>query len=402
MCDYLQGELVICWQPEDRAADSLIEDLTEGALAKDGIRITETVEEKLKALGLKQRDGIHSKFARIIVPVGQEVFHINSLHARYTSHVAKLAARGEWQPSNDPRRRLLVSPNHYLSLRFKFEQPRHDNYKKMLGWTAASTTTSVVAILDTGLDNTARFNVQAECDFTVSGTSSTAKDDHPLEHGTAIAEVIADFCPNAHLVIYKVADSTGRASELDTIAALVADSGADIINMSLGFGLGDTICPRCGRESHSSRAAVFENALNQVCDAGAIVLAAAGNDSLSELDYPARFASALAIASVTEKYALSSFTNNGTTDEEGQAHERVYASPGGECIKGAAPSEWIGESTTTDKLWGTSFATAYASAVVAHVWGTVVQSPTATSVLAHLKSHVETRAKYGHGLIQAT
>src|SRR5258707_1857582 len=184
----------------------------------------------------------------------------------------------------------------------------------MLVWTTASATTSVVAILDTGLDNTKGFNVQAECDFTVSGTGSTAKDDHPLEHGTAIAEIIADFCPKAPLVIYKVADSTGRASELDTIAALVADSGAGIINMRLGLGLGDTKCPRCGRESHSSRAAVFENALDQVSDAGAIVLAAAGNDSLSELDYPARFASALAVASVTEKYALSTFTNSGTTD----------------------------------------------------------------------------------------
>jgi subtilisin len=344
---------------------------------------------------------VQSNFARIVVPEGQEIFHINGLYARYVGHVATTAIQGNWLPPNNPDLRLLISPNHYLSVRFTFEQPRHDDYKQMLGWNTASSTTRLVAVLDTGVDSSASLNVHSECDFTVPGTGVTATDDHPFEHGTAIAKIIGDCCPNAPLVIYKVADSSGRASEWDTIAALVADSGADIVNISLGFGLGDTTCSQCGRESHSSRAAVFENALKQVCDAGAIVLAASGNDSLSELDYPARFASALAVASVKQDYNLSSFTNHGTRDEDGNNHDRAYAAPGGEYTASAGPTEWIGRSKGNDELWGSSFATAYASAVVAHVWDTLPQPATATSVLAHLKSNVDSQASYGNGLIQA-
>jgi subtilisin family serine protease len=56
-------------------------------------------------------------------------------------------------------------------------------------------------------------------------------------------------------------------------------------------------------------------------------------------------------------------------DQNGGVHERVFVLPGGEKTQGSTgPTEWIGTDTKGHEIFGTSFSTAYASAVVAHVW----------------------------------
>jgi subtilisin family serine protease len=171
------------------------------------------------------------------------------------------------------------------------------------------------------------------------------------------------------LVIYKVVDSQRRATEWDTLAALVVDSGANIINMSLAFGLQDFECPRCGRRSHSSRSAVFEKLIDDLSRQNVIVVASAGNQAEPQLSFPARFANVVAIEAITQKGKLASYTNHAATDSEGNKHNRVFVLPGGNRAieESAKPTEWMAVSNGED-LVGTSFAAAYASAIIAHVW----------------------------------
>src|SRR5205085_3075670 len=136
---------------------------------------------------------------------------------------------------------------------FSFSQPQYDNYKALFGWNRPSRTTKKICIIDSGLTSTTGFNVVSKHNFLDSNKRDDISDEHPVEHGTALAEIIRDLCPEAHLVIYKVVSHEQRATEWDTLAALVVDSGAHVINMSLAFGLQDVECSKCGRQSFSSR-----------------------------------------------------------------------------------------------------------------------------------------------------
>jgi serine protease len=114
---------------------------------------------------------------------------------------------------------------------------------------------------------------------------------------------------------------------------------------------------------------VFENLLNQVIDSGVVIIAAAGNAGRDELKFPARFSKVVAIESINEGRSLSGFSNRSDRDQNGNVHERVFVLPGGEGASGSTkPSEWVGTDSKGHEIYGTSFSTAYASAIVAHVW----------------------------------
>ncbi len=407
MCDYRRGELLVSHDPEDPAARALMQRLREGEWKSHGIDVDGNLEERVKHLDLALREGVHPTTYLLRVPPGQEVFKMNILHFHYQHEMLKAVAQGDfWDGWDESRRTLLISPNHRLSPAFAFATARHCSYRRLVQSPKSSATTRKIAILDSGVDDPTRFNIAGVCNFTDDALRSDVTDDYPREHGTAVAGIIRDLCPKAPLVIYKVVDSLGEASEWDTIAALAADSGAGVINASLEFGLGDTHCPTCGRERHSSRSAVFQKILEQVTASGAIVVCAAGNQHKPELSYPARFGCTVAIVAVRENLDLADFTNTGDTDEEGSAHCNVFVAPGGYDDSGGAAREAIGTAGNGDELFGTSFAAAYATAVIAHVCGVVKPGASADQILVHLRSQADatlpghSAATHGHGLIQ--
>jgi subtilisin family serine protease len=365
MCDFIQGELIVCHDGEDEAGNSLMRSIQEGEHPNSRNLQVLRLEDKLAKSHSKPRSAIRSRFYHLRVPEGDEAHYSNVLHSSYKNRSLTLAAQSNFDPSKYD---LSVTNNGLLMGSFAFERPRYDDYKKVFGWTGPSGTKHKILIVDSGALDVTKSNFKDCRNFVDPSTDAT--DDHPLEHGTAVAEIIEDLCPSAQLLIYKVLDSNNRASEWDTLAAIAADSGANIINLSLGFGLGDVTCATCGRrESHSSRSAVFENLLNQVIDSGVIVVAAAGNGGASELKFPARFGKVLAIESINQNCYLSEFSNRGDQDQNGGVHERVFVLPGGEKTQGSkGPTEWIGTDTNGHEIFGTSFSTAYASAIVAHVW----------------------------------
>jgi hypothetical protein len=406
MCDTIPGELLVCFHRDDRAADDLIETIHNGRVSH--VRVIEELGYRVTRAGLPMRTGLKFTFYKLGVPPGDEAFKINYLQFYYkwalldALNTGRMSMSSHGHVLNASNHHFQVVPHSILSIRatapavasgigFSFTQT-HDAYRKMIGWQAGSATSpgKRVLILDTGLDPAITCKLVDQKNFVDDSKPADASDDNG--HGTAVGSIVTDLCPSVELVIYKVADASGRASEWDTLAALAARSGADVINISLSFGLPDRICSHCGRESHSSRSAVFENMIDQLDELpdGPLMIAAAGNDGLSELSFPARFENVLAIESVNLASDLSEFTNRAATDHQGNNHRNVFVLPGGETTQNTTPTEFIGTSTSGSQFYGTSFSTAYASGLISALWSQPLHAAKdRPQLLDHLRTNAD-------------
>lgn len=427
MCDFFPGQLIVCFPKVDPAARELVRQIQEKQIGH--VSYVESIDERLARLDLPIDPMFELELHLLAVPPGQENWKINYLQFFYkhalVSNSPKLAtdkAFAEAFSRSDFH--FTVVPNHVLSLlhtgsspgtvsakNFAFG-PCHNQYKKMVGIAAVpgSTADSIrVLILDSGIASDAKFRIHSQRSFVDPNDPSRAADD--LGHGTAVSMLIHDLAPFVEFVIFKVADSTGRVSEWDALAGLVAKSEAHAVNLSLQFGLGERKCNTCGRESTASRSAAFENVIHQVLERAGkpVIVAAAGNSGKSELAYPARFAQTLAIGSLTSKNELSSDSNYGGHDEAGASHDNHFVMPGGEALSSQT------ESVLTDSFGGayrgTSFAAAFATGIVANRLITQgLKSYYRDQFLTSLRQTADSRSlprytqeteKYGHGIMRA-
>jgi thermitase len=147
-----------------------------------------------------------------------------------------------------------------------------------------------VAVVDTGVDEVSDISgaVLAGHDF-VNDDSDPADDEG---HGTEVASVIAargnngahvaGVCWSCKILPVKVLGSDGGGDYSDIAAGITwaADHGADIINLSLG-----------GPDDSQ----LMRDAVDHAVDAGALVVAAAGNDGVTDREYPAAIEPVLAV-----------------------------------------------------------------------------------------------------------
>jgi subtilase family protein len=212
----------------------------------------------------------------------------------------------------------------------------------------------LIALLDTGVDAThpdLRGRVLTGHDF-VNGRAG-ADDDNG--HGTAMAGLIAASGENgvgslgvafgARLLPLKVADADGRASVADVAAGIDAAlaGGAQVINLSLGTRL-------------PSR--TLSEALDRARAAGALVLAAAGNQPEHRAMFPAAYPEVLGVTTTSLDGELGVDAALAETIALGApGEERLTTLPGG--VYGF--------------VHGSSAATAYASGVAALVWSAAPQ-----------------------------
>jgi thermitase len=145
----------------------------------------------------------------------------------------------------------------------------------------------------------------------VSGWDFVQDDNQPQDefgHGCGVAGIIAanvnngigvaGVAPNARLMPLRVLDGLGMGSSSDVAAAIVyaADSGAQIINLSLG---GPTT------------SSLLEEAVNYAASRGVTIVASAGNQGVEAALYPAAYPAAIAVGSVDQSLQRSSFSNYG-------------------------------------------------------------------------------------------
>lgn len=178
----------------------------------------------------------------------------------------------------------------------------------------------VVAVLDTGIAYRNWHRYRESPDFT--GTRFVDPYDfvdgnrYPLDrngHGTLVAGTIAEATNNglgltglaygAKIMPVRVLDSSG-AGDATTISegiVYAVKHGAQVINLSLQFSVG------------ISRSEIPDiiSAIHYAWEKGVVVVAAAGNDGVSELAYPARDSEAISVGATTADDCLAVYSNSG-------------------------------------------------------------------------------------------
>jgi len=166
----------------------------------------------------------------------------------------------------------------------------------------------IVAVLDTGIDST-HPDLQ---DAVVPGYDFVEGDAFPTDdngHGTATAGVIgartnnsrgqAGLCWRCSLMPIKVLNANRSGTTSAVAAGLVwaVDNGARVISMSLG-----------GSEPTRTLAEAVDYAVRK----GAVLVAAAGNESSQNLSYPAAYVGVIGVAGSDQKDVLYSWSNYGS------------------------------------------------------------------------------------------
>lgn len=131
-----------------------------------------------------------------------------------------------------------------------------------------------VAVVDSGIDYTHPFlsgRVDFEKGYDFYDCDTDAMDEH--SHGTHVAGIICDnTLSNVTLIPYKITDASGNTSLERLTCALICviDSGADVVNLSLG-----------SKDTAGEVKKVLAPLLEQLDERGVIAVTAAGN-SLSD------------------------------------------------------------------------------------------------------------------------
>ncbi len=170
-----------------------------------------------------------------------------------------------------------------------------------------------VAIIDTGIDYShpdLMENYRGGYNFITE--TAPPLDDSSNSHGTHVAGIIAakdngtgvvGVAPDAELYALKVLDHLGFGSLSGVIAAIewAIANKMDVINLSLG-GLPVDFPP-----------------LKDVCDravaAGIVMVAAAGNSGIEQVDYPAAYESVIAVSSVDRNDQRAASSSYGSAVE---------------------------------------------------------------------------------------
>jgi len=175
-----------------------------------------------------------------------------------------------------------------------------------------------VCVIDTGIKSSHEaFWKNGVCVFK-GGYNFVAGGDNPADdhdHGTYCASIVAGqhnglvghyrgVAPDIELYACKVLDSKGSGSLANVAAGIdwCRTHGMDIVSLSLGGTGGSTV-------------------LQQACDAawyaGLLLVVAAGNEGPGDntITYPARYASALAVAAMDFNEDIASFSSRGPESE---------------------------------------------------------------------------------------
>lgn len=211
-----------------------------------------------------------------------------------------------------------------------------------------------VAVLDTGIDFD-HPDLDANVGDAVNGGVSFV----PLEawyvdgngHGTHVSGTIAavdntigvvGVANMANLYGVQVLNKRGSGSASALVSGIqwAIDNDMDVITMSIGFPIGTTLEDIYG----------LKEVLDKAEAAGIVVVAAAGNDGLNNITYPAAYDTVIAVAATNKDDSKATYSNYGVGVD--------VAAPGTEI-----QSTWTGGTYKT--ISGTSMATPHVTGVVA-------------------------------------
>jgi thermitase len=233
-----------------------------------------------------------------------------------------------------------------------------------------------IGIVDTGIDQThpELSGKTVDCADAVGGAVIEGSCLDDSLHGTHVAGTIAakannatgvagvDF--NASLAICKAlrgGAGVGLTSDVANCIAWTHAHGAKVISMSLGGGDSTTLKNAVGAAWEGGGAN------------GSVLVAAAGNDGNSTVNYPAGYAEVVSVAATDHNDAKASFSNtNPDVEIAGPGVSVLSTIPGGQYAK----------------LSGTSMATPHVSGVTGVLWQ-LFPGSTAASIRSRLDAAVD-------------
>jgi len=322
-----------------------------------------------------------------------------------------------------------IVPNDPLyPLQWNLNNAKYGGIKVENAWDVSTGSQVIVAVLDTGIayENYSESYLEwiryykqapdlAHTTF-VPGYDFVNKDDHPNDdsnpgHGTQIAGIIAQTTNNqagtagiafgACLMPVKVLDSTGTGTYADVADGIIwaTNQGAHIINLSLGG---------------SQPSTTLENAVTYAFSNGVTIVAAAGNDGIATLRYPAAYSDqVIAVGATRYDETVTYYSNYGPNLD--------LVAPGGDLDvdqngdgygdgilqQNYERSSWDSVSWGYCFMEGTSMAAAHVSAVAALLIAEGVAA-TPTQVAQALISTAKDKGaagwdqKYGWGIVDAS
>ncbi len=192
-------------------------------------------------------------------------------------------------------------------------------------------------------------------DAPTGGTNTNPCGSNDGNHGTHVSGTVGAETNNAigvssigfniSVMPIKIGNCNGQLTHGYEGINWAANNGADVINMSWGGG---------GFSTYG------QNVCNAAFNAGAILVAAAGNDGTSQQFYPAAYNNVIAVASTTTNDAKSGFSQYGPW---------ISVSAPGSAIR----STWASSNSAYNRIQGTSMA-----------------SPNVAGLVGLMKSHVPT------------
>jgi serine protease len=275
----------------------------------------------------------------------------------------------------------------------------------------------IVAVLDTGVafEDFGPFRKAPDWGGTrfVAGFDFVNGDSHPNDdefHGTHVASTIAEATNNREglsglafgcaIMPVKVLDDEGNGSFFDVAEGVdfAVRNGAKVINLSLG-----------GPDNSTT----MQQAVDRAIQAGVTVVAAAGNDGLGRVDFPAALANVIAVGAVDARKVLAPYSNFGSAldvvapggdgdrdDDNDRLPDAVFQQmpdPDAVAVGRFDVFDYFG-------LEGTSMATPHVAAMAALLYTQGITQPAA--VKAAIEESAEDLGasgrddRFGHGLIR--
>jgi subtilisin family serine protease len=163
----------------------------------------------------------------------------------------------------------------------------------------------LVAVLDTGVENHETIDPARFSRIDLVGESNDFEGNF-AGHGTGVAAIIAGqatYAPgmasNVDILSIRVLDDAGMGNSFTVAEGIMVavEQGAEVINLSLGS---------------FADSPILKKAVEYARSQGVVLVAATGNDGISEIMYPARYDGVVAVGAVDAKKQVLPFSNQGS------------------------------------------------------------------------------------------